>query len=317
MFVSRVISRPEPEAEKTREWMKNLREKIPPKVYDIDPYVEVFCLRDGVFSLFAESADGMGDTWHHLIVGPELALLIDTGFGIGNLKALVNFLTGNMPLLVTVTHEHLDHSYGCFQFDRVYCHEFAVPILKSQMNPHIWDNLYDEDGNGKWLRFNKRDIIPFKEYEIISCPNNFVFDLGRGHTVEMVHTPGHAPGGVSFIDRLNRILFTGAMHSNYVTVGCNPNKRARIPYSEYNSVTAFLAELKKLEKRLSEFDRVFPAHEILDLDNIIVPDMVKVCEAVIADPDSQDFYTENKFGVKVKHKALGAGSIRYIDQSIT
>jgi hypothetical protein len=114
-----------------------------------------------------------------------------------------------------------------------------------------------------------------------------------------------------------RILFTGAFHSNYVSVGCNPKKRAVIPYRQYASVTAFLQELKRLANRLDEFDRVFPAHEILDLDKAIVADMVKVCERVIADPESQDFCSVSKNVVEVKHKAIGLGSLRYIDQSIT
>jgi len=289
---------------------------MPPKIYDVDPFAEVFCLRENVYSIFTESADGMGDTWHHLIVGTEQALLIDTGFGIGNLKGLADVITGHKPLLVAITHEHLDHSYGNYQFDRVFCHEFAIPVLESKLNPQIWDNLTNSEGKGIWLRFEKADLIRYQEYDIIGCPNHFVFELGPGHEVEMVHVPGHAPGGTSFIDKKNRILFTGAFHSNYVSVGCNPKKRETIPHKEYASVTAFLRGLKDLESRLHEFDYIFPAHEILDIDQTMVTDMVRLCESVIADPNEFDFCATSKNDVVVRYKASGLGSLRFIQESI-
>lgn len=315
-YPSRVIARAEPEAPGTRQWMSTLRNHAPASVYSIDPFVEVFNLRDSVFSLFAESADGMGDTWHHLIVGPQKALLIDTGFGIGNLLGLVNMITGGKPLFVAVTHEHLDHVYGNCQFDEVHCHECGASIVRQSMNAHVWDHLYDLEGKGTWLRFDKQDIIPYKEYHIVACPDGHVFDLGNGHLVEMVHVPGHAPGGASYIDTRNRILFTGAFHSNYVTVGCNPKKRAEHPFGELATVSAFLTGLRKLHERRSQYDRIFPAHEILDIEKMMVSDMIRLCEAVIEDPDSHDGSVVNKRGMNVKYKALGLGSIRYIDQSV-
>jgi hydroxyacylglutathione hydrolase len=44
----------------------------------------------------------------YLLEGREKALLIDTGWGAGNLRALVEKLTSK-PVIVTNTHGHLDH----------------------------------------------------------------------------------------------------------------------------------------------------------------------------------------------------------------
>ena len=77
----------------------------------------------------------MGDPWMYLITGPEKALLIDTSFGIGDLRGLVDEITGGMPTIVVNTHASVDHSYGNFQFEKVYCHEYAVPYLQKQMDP--------------------------------------------------------------------------------------------------------------------------------------------------------------------------------------
>ena len=54
-----------------------------------------------------------------LIEGDEKAMLIDTGAGIGDLKAQVEKLT-DKPLIVVNTHGHVDHTGGNMQFDEVW-----------------------------------------------------------------------------------------------------------------------------------------------------------------------------------------------------
>ena len=47
----------------------------------------------------------------YLLEGKEKAMLIDTGWGAGNLRACVEKLT-DKPLIVVNTHFHPDHSAG-------------------------------------------------------------------------------------------------------------------------------------------------------------------------------------------------------------
>ena len=54
----------------------------------------------------------------YLIVGTERAALIDTGIGMGNLRATVEEIT-DLPVSVYNTHAHLDHAAGNNEFDRV------------------------------------------------------------------------------------------------------------------------------------------------------------------------------------------------------
>ena len=75
-----------------RELRTNNRTK---RIYDIDPYAEVYQFRDNLYGIFSENIDGGGDVWEYLIVGPEKAMLIDTGYGIGNLKGLAELLSGS------------------------------------------------------------------------------------------------------------------------------------------------------------------------------------------------------------------------------
>jgi hypothetical protein len=103
---TRVLKAEEPIEELSAAYMKLLREKDPTKrVYDIDPYCEVYRFRENIYGLLTDSLDGMGAPWMYLIIGPEKALLVDTSFGLGNLKGLVNELSGGMDLIVVNTQD--------------------------------------------------------------------------------------------------------------------------------------------------------------------------------------------------------------------
>lgn len=49
-----------------------------------------------------------------LIEGPEKALLIDTGQGVGDLRSCVEMLT-DKPVTVVLTHNHADHIGNVYQ----------------------------------------------------------------------------------------------------------------------------------------------------------------------------------------------------------
>lgn len=296
---------------KTVAWMESVFDKSY-LFEDIDVYHRIFTFTDGVYSIFEESADGAGDIWLNLIIGPEKAMLIDTGFGIGDLKAVVDRLTGGKELIVANTHEHLDHVMGNYQFGRVYCHMYGVSSITGRfMSPNIWDRLYDETGKGIWLDFDKKDIIEYKPYELVPCLEGRTFDLGGGHIIEMVHTPGHAAGGASYIDRKNRILFSGGLHTNYIGIGGKPGI-----YTGFHTIDAFRDSLIRLkDKHFDEFDRIFPAHEIVDLDKSFILDQITVCNDVIENNDNYEFTAPTPRGAVLKYHGCGLAGVRFTERS--
>ena len=87
----------QPEHEKPSRWsfMKVLREHSDLKEYypEIDPFAECFKVRHNTYAIFSPSImPGCGDVWSYLIIGPDRALLIDTAFGLGDLKKLSEHL---------------------------------------------------------------------------------------------------------------------------------------------------------------------------------------------------------------------------------
>jgi glyoxylase-like metal-dependent hydrolase (beta-lactamase superfamily II) len=285
----------EPENPVRWAFAKELREKDKTKrIYPVDPYAEVYQFRQNLYGIYTESLDGMGDPWIYLVIGPEKAMLIDTGFGVGDLKGLVDEITGGMPLVVVNTHCHFDHAYGNSQFDRVYCHEYEVRRLQAKQDPHIWDYLFDADGRCIWTEFDRQDIIPFKEYEIIGCPDGHRFNLGGDYDIELVFLPGHTPGHAAFLDKKNRILFAGddACFGAVFIPGPEPGD----PYGQYATVSGFRQELAKLVTRLDEFDGIFPGHGLVDLGTIMLVNILEACDQVLADPQNYDNQTEMTFG---------------------
>jgi len=57
----------------------------------------------------------------YLVIGAERAALIDTGLGVGNVKAVVSQLT-DLPIQVITTHAHWDHIGGHRFFDTISIH---------------------------------------------------------------------------------------------------------------------------------------------------------------------------------------------------
>ena len=276
----------EPENPVRWAYAKLLREHdVTKRVYPEDPYAEVYRFRDNVYGIYTESLDGMGDPWIYLVAGPERAMLIDTGFGVGDLKALVRRLIGDMPLIVVNTHAHFDHAYGNCQFDRVYCHEYEVPRMESKQDPHIWDYLFDKDGRCIWTDFDRADIVPFKRYEIVPCPDHHIFDLGGGYEIELILTGGHTPGHAMYLDKQNRILFAGDDACvGAVGIGAQPGE----PHWEQATVTGLRNALEALVLRDNEFDGIFPGHGPVDTGTVVLNNVLEACRAVVSDPGCYD-----------------------------
>lgn len=269
-------------------WMKLLRSSPSRQVYEVNPYVEVYEWRPGVYGLLQQNCDAAGDFWMYLIVGAESALLIDTGFGLGDLKGLVDQLSEGKNLFVVNTHPHPDHSFGNCRFDKVYCHQYAVNILEKQ-NMHLWDYLFDEEGNNKWLLFDREDLPEFKSYDIMSMKDGERFQLGADHEIELKWVPGHASGHCMFLDKKHRILFAGDGICSHVS-GEGTGAKKGDPYGQINNLENYRRELLKLYERVDEFDAVFPSHFIVDLPSqAILPAMLSACDALLDEHRGHDF----------------------------
>lgn len=261
-------------------YMKELRENHPCQMFDCNPYVEVYRFRENLYGIFNQNCDGAGDVWMWLTVGPEKAFLIDTAYGLGDMKGVCDALTGGKELIVVNTHDHFDHAFGNCRFEKVFCHEQLVPLLQAQ-NEHMWDYLFDSDGNNIWLDFDRNDLPQFHEYEIVGVPDGYTWDLGGGYEIELIHSGGHGgPGAAMYLDKRNRILFPGDNLCSDIS-GCGS-----VSYPiEQCSLYHYRESVKKLVDRISEFDYVFPMHFMVNIESAVMQNMLDALDAVLADPE--------------------------------
>lgn len=254
----------------------------PHKVYDVDPYVMVFEDEDvpGVFHIYYDAHSKGASAWMHLIVGQERALLIDTAFGIGDLRSLVETLT-DKPVDVVNTHFHGDHSAGNGQFETIFIHKYDIPYL--EMSEKAENRLLPAPGT-----YREEDIIPLRSAKHVAMEDGFVFRLGEGHEVEVIHMPGHAAGGCMLLDRKYNLLFSGdaVVFTPTLIIGKFPAPY----YPEYLTVTAFRNALKKALPKCQNVKKLYTGHSVQGISPVYLTDMMDCCEKIIAHPDQYETY---------------------------
>lgn len=273
------------------------------KIYDVDPYAEVYQFRDNMYGIFVENLDGGGDAWVYLIIGPEKAMVIDTGCGLGNLKGLVDEITGNMPLIVANTHPHGDHTSGNAQFETVHILEDDVPgLMRNYCKPLINERIINPDGTHKMVDFDENDIIENGPYKIVPIQNGHIFNLGGDYEIETIQLGGHAKGQAAYLDKKGRTLFCGDD-----IIGMRVSVKGDRAHFE-----DFRDRMVQLSQRTDEFDGIFPGHFIVDLDSDSVFHMVDTLNAILEDPSNYDYVEERRgHGTTYCKTVLGLGCIGY------
>ncbi len=132
-----------------------------------------------------------------LLTGTERAALIDTGTGLGSLRAVVRQLT-DKPITVLLSHGHLDHAQGAPEFDDVWLHPADVPLYEALSKPEVREKAVR--GFVKPILFDTfaAEMIPWRPIALHPLLPGAVFDLGSLH-VETLAAPGHTEGSVVFL----------------------------------------------------------------------------------------------------------------------
>ena len=179
------------------------------RVESADPWFSVYQIRTNIFAIYEDKH--FQEVISYLITGEKKALLIDTGLGIGDIRAVVNALYDG-EIIVTHTHTHFDHIGGDWQFDEVNIPDNPVAVNRARRGlsrQEVEDNMAEGCNRQPYPRgFNREKycIKPANSYRLVR--NGDVFDLG-GIQLEVIETPGHSPDSVMYLDRANQLLFTG------------------------------------------------------------------------------------------------------------
>lgn len=162
------------------------------------------------------SAEGV---FCYLIEGTEKAMLIDTGYGLADLREAVREIT-SLPLIIVNTHGHCDHTGGNAYFDvPCYIHADDVQLAHEHNTAEIRRNNAErmkcsinyetgETFNALPEDFDMEHYCSLGSGNLVTAEAGTVFDLG-GATMELVWTPGHTAGGLSVFWRERQIMFVG------------------------------------------------------------------------------------------------------------
>lgn len=144
----------------------------------------------------------------YLIEGNEKALLIDCGTGFCDLRKCVENLT-DKPVILAMTHGHVDHFGGAGQFKTAYLHPADMGKFNNFQHSILLRKIFVLQSNAHPLGFKAKDVFkPEFDTEYLPMPDGTVFDLG-GRKVTVHHTPGHSLGSVAFVLEDSRIVFSG------------------------------------------------------------------------------------------------------------
>lgn len=195
--------------------------------------------------------DELGKTVMYVINGTEKALLIDTGFGLTDLKQLIIRLCGEKEIIVVNSHGHVDHASGNNQFKKVYIGRYDEPEAhkeieekeKERISRLFFGRYLAEGGNlDTWNPGPSQQVIPLCENDII--------DLGN-HRFRVLETPGHSLGSIALLEEEKGWLFTGDSMLTWEVWGQLEHSAALSIYGE---------SMKKLAGITDKVSVVFPAH---------------------------------------------------------
>ncbi|MHC1558554.1 MBL fold metallo-hydrolase [Actinomycetospora sp. C-140] len=203
---------------------------------------------------------GHVNSW--LVAGRDRAVLVDSGLGIAPIRPVVAALT-DRPVDVVHTHAHVDHVGGDAEFDRVAIHPDGAAELRAGADPaerrrylayarrllaaapayraldgeffHLLCADADprplpDDVDTTWSPGSAPEPDPLVEGDVV--------DLG-GRSLRVLHTPGHSPDSVCFLDEDVGLLVAGD------TVNTGPIY-AQAPESDLAAFAASTARLAAL-----------------------------------------------------------------------
>jgi glyoxylase-like metal-dependent hydrolase (beta-lactamase superfamily II) len=180
----------------------------------IMPWHTVTHLDEGLFQISeplgkVEPRIGVETVNTYLVLGNSRAALIDTGLGIGHLATEVARLT-DVPCFVLNTHYHWDHIGANHQFEERAIHILEIDLVEREPNLDKVREAMQSD--------IARSVLPPDfdpaAFQIKTArathllEDNQIIDLG-GRALRVIHTPGHSPGHVCFLDESNGMLFSG------------------------------------------------------------------------------------------------------------
>lgn len=148
-----------------------------------EPYFRSWKIAPGTWQILSD-----GD-YSYLLEGDDEAILIDSGYGAGNIREYAQSLTEKPLSKICNTHDHFDHTANNCYFDLVYMSRQTQPLA----------------------------TVPFPSFAGIDFPRDYPVQLVgdgdaiplKGRELRVFLVNDHAVGSLCFLDEREGILFSG------------------------------------------------------------------------------------------------------------
>ncbi len=209
----------------------------------------------------------------YLAQGDRKAILLDTAFGIGDLKSYVEALT-DKPLDVVLSHGHLDHAGGAAQFERVYLNPGDWELQKQHCDREYRIRRVADGPGGMPEGISPDDFLPSRNAPYLPVQEGDVFDLG-GVTVKPISVSGHTQGMLVFLIPEDRIAIFGDACGEYTLL----NMEESAPISEYRKNLLHLQTFEPL------YDTVLRNHGTYVSPKDLLENNLELCGAILSGTD--------------------------------
>ena len=211
-----------------------------------------------------------------LVEGQEKALLIDTMTGLRGLKEFVAGLT-DLPVEVALTHGHMDHCGGVYEWGSCLIHPLDMPQLQGETLPTRQNYVRGQlELMGARDFPGPEDFVPDGPVECRPLEGGERLDLG-GRVLEVLPVPGHTRGSLCYLDLATGDFFAGD--------ACNNNTLLLMDHSA--TVGEYLDALLKLKERLGEVETFYLFHGPTPVDKSCVEDNIQCCREILAGTDDR------------------------------
>ena len=205
-----------------------------------------------------------GTQFLFLLEGDEKAILIDTGYAIGNLRSFAEKLT-DKPIEVINTHFHPDHAGGNGEWESVYVSpgwkKDEKSILKTVGDPAA---------------------LPYPDYKKKEVKDGDVIDLG-GRQIEVIEPLNcHSNSSLYLFDSKEGLFFMGdEMDSWQVLLYDNSNdEEAAAKFDTAAVLDNFKKNLLKVKSLIKDSDWLIGNHNGSPLDHSYIDDFVGLVDGV-------------------------------------
>jgi glyoxylase-like metal-dependent hydrolase (beta-lactamase superfamily II) len=146
--------------------------------------------------------------WH--VRGRDRDMLIDSGMGVVSLRQWVPLVT-ERALTAVASHTHFDHIGTHHEFPDRCVHAAEAHLLErpgraaTLADPYVTDDIFTELPPAPYVSAEYRVKAASATRLLL---DGDVIDLGDRH-FEVIHTPGHSPGGIALWEAATQILFSG------------------------------------------------------------------------------------------------------------